>query len=270
MPPKSAPMTQAAIRRMIKESVDATIAAERARQANVRNDASGSGPVRGRDTAPAVRECTFAGFMKCNPAAFHGVEGAVELRRWFKKTESVFEISECAEGKKVKFAAATLEGPTLTWWKTKVATMGLETVNQMQVAIQLCKVQVVQSSVTSSGVKQAIGIVYQMEEIDINRNWRTLQLHGKDSGGLTEESVSTSQPLELREKEVSMKTKRFFNAIKKANDHSTQELEWSAKLNIDEFSSRASGRGYTQSDKFSDCTSDQKTELEKSRLNDKP
>ncbi|GKA51861.1 putative reverse transcriptase domain-containing protein [Tanacetum coccineum] len=89
MPPKSAPMTQAAIRRMIKESVDATIAAERARQANVRNDASGSGPVRGRDTAPAVRECTFAGFMKCNPAAFHGVEGAVELRRWFEKTKSV-------------------------------------------------------------------------------------------------------------------------------------------------------------------------------------
>ncbi|GJT60710.1 putative reverse transcriptase domain-containing protein [Tanacetum coccineum] len=97
MPPKSAPMTQAVIHRMIKESVDVAIAAERARQANVRNDASGSVPVRGRDTAPAVRECTFAGFMKCNPAAFRGVEGAVKLRRWFKKTESVFEISECAE-----------------------------------------------------------------------------------------------------------------------------------------------------------------------------
>ncbi|GJV47945.1 putative reverse transcriptase domain-containing protein [Tanacetum coccineum] len=53
------------------------------------------------------------------------------LRRWLEKTKSVFKISECAEGKKVKFAAATLEGPTLTWWKTKVATMGLETVNQM-------------------------------------------------------------------------------------------------------------------------------------------
>ncbi|GKE66470.1 putative reverse transcriptase domain-containing protein, partial [Tanacetum coccineum] len=131
MPPKSAPMTQAAIRRMIKESVDAAIAAERARQANVRNDASGSGPVRGRDTTPAIRECTFVGFMKCNPAAFRGVEGAVELRRWFEKTKSVFEISECAEHKKVKFTAATLEGPALTWWKTKVATMGLETVNQI-------------------------------------------------------------------------------------------------------------------------------------------
>ncbi|GJS00696.1 putative reverse transcriptase domain-containing protein [Tanacetum coccineum] len=124
-------MTQAVIRRMIKVSVDAAIAAERARQANVKNNASGSGLVRGRDTAPAVRECTFAGFMKCNPAVFRGVEGAVELRRWFEKTESVFEINECAEGKKVKFVAATLEGPALTWWKTKVATMGLETVNQM-------------------------------------------------------------------------------------------------------------------------------------------
>ncbi|GKC66995.1 putative reverse transcriptase domain-containing protein, partial [Tanacetum coccineum] len=131
MPPKSAPMTQAVIRRMIKESVNAAIVAERARQVNARNDASGSGPVRGRDTAPAVLECTFAGFMKCNPVAFHRVEGAVELRRWFKKIESVFKISECAESKKVKFAAATLEGPALTWQKTKVATMGLETVNQM-------------------------------------------------------------------------------------------------------------------------------------------
>ncbi|GJU03468.1 putative reverse transcriptase domain-containing protein [Tanacetum coccineum] len=131
MSSNSTPMTQAAIHQMIKESVDAAIAAERARQVNVRNDASESGPVRGRDTALAVCECTFAGFMKFNLAVFRGVEGAIELRRWFEKTENIFEISECAEGKKVKFAAATLEGPTLTWWKTKVATMGLETVNQM-------------------------------------------------------------------------------------------------------------------------------------------
>ncbi|GKC29080.1 hypothetical protein Tco_1036374 [Tanacetum coccineum] len=45
--------------------------------------------------------------------------GAVELRRWFEKTESVFGISECAEGKKVKFVAATLQGPALTWWNSK-------------------------------------------------------------------------------------------------------------------------------------------------------
>ncbi|GJT95740.1 putative reverse transcriptase domain-containing protein [Tanacetum coccineum] len=73
--------------------VDAAIATERARQVNVRNDARGSGPVRGQDVAPAVRECTFAGFMKCNPIAFHG--------------------------------------HALTWWNAKVSTMGLETVNLM-------------------------------------------------------------------------------------------------------------------------------------------
>nr|GFA14870.1 hypothetical protein [Tanacetum cinerariifolium] len=73
----------------------------------------------------------FAGFMKCNLVVLRGVKGAIKLRRWFENTQSVFEISKCAEGKKVKFAAATLEGPALTWWKTNVSTMGLETVNQM-------------------------------------------------------------------------------------------------------------------------------------------
>ncbi|GJY25137.1 putative reverse transcriptase domain-containing protein [Tanacetum coccineum] len=94
------------VHRMIKESVDAAIAAERARHANAGNDARGSRPVRGQDAAPAVCECTFAGFMKCNPTVFH-------------------------EGKKVKFAAAILQGPALTWWNSKIATMGLETMNQM-------------------------------------------------------------------------------------------------------------------------------------------
>ncbi|GJU98023.1 putative reverse transcriptase domain-containing protein [Tanacetum coccineum] len=62
MPPKSAPLTQADIRRMIMEIIDAAIATERARHANAGNDARGS---------------------------------------------------------------------ALTWWNAKVATMGLETVNQM-------------------------------------------------------------------------------------------------------------------------------------------
>nr|GEX80866.1 reverse transcriptase domain-containing protein [Tanacetum cinerariifolium] len=65
---RSAPLTQAAIRQMIKDNDDA---AERAR------------------------------FMKCNPTTFCGTEGAVELLRWFEKTKSVFGISECAEAKRL-------------------------------------------------------------------------------------------------------------------------------------------------------------------------
>nr|GFA97206.1 putative reverse transcriptase domain-containing protein [Tanacetum cinerariifolium] len=49
---------------------------------------------------------------------FYGTEGAVELVRWFKKMENTFEISECAEVRKVKFATATLHGLVLTWWNS--------------------------------------------------------------------------------------------------------------------------------------------------------
>ncbi|GKB27532.1 putative reverse transcriptase domain-containing protein [Tanacetum coccineum] len=96
MPPKSAPLTQTAIQRMIRKSVNAAITAERARNATVWNNAS-----RSQVTAPAARECSFVGFMKCNPDTFRSLEGAVELRRWFKKIEMTFAISECAEAKKV-------------------------------------------------------------------------------------------------------------------------------------------------------------------------
>ncbi|GKB34547.1 putative reverse transcriptase domain-containing protein [Tanacetum coccineum] len=108
----------------IGESVDATIFAERARHAKARNDVRGSGLVWSQDAALVVRECTFTGFMKCNPIIFCYTEGAVKLRRCFKKTESVFRISECAEGKKVKFVVATLQGPALTWWNSKVLPNG--------------------------------------------------------------------------------------------------------------------------------------------------
>nr|GEW66870.1 putative reverse transcriptase domain-containing protein [Tanacetum cinerariifolium] len=76
-----------------------------------------------------ARECSFTGFMKCGPTQFHGTEGAVGLVRWFKKTENTFEISECAEGMKLKFATATLHGRALTWWNSQVATLGREVVN---------------------------------------------------------------------------------------------------------------------------------------------
>ncbi|GJV69507.1 putative reverse transcriptase domain-containing protein [Tanacetum coccineum] len=56
----------------------------------------------------------------------------VELRRWFEKTEMTFRISECAKDKKVKFAAAILQGPALTWWNSKVAILGLDVANQIR------------------------------------------------------------------------------------------------------------------------------------------
>ncbi|GJT77487.1 putative reverse transcriptase domain-containing protein [Tanacetum coccineum] len=130
MPPKA--MSQAAIERLITQRVNAVVEAERARQVNAGGQGSNANEAGGQGRAPAVRECTFSGFMKCNPTVFHGHEGAVELSRWFEKTEMVFGISEYAEERKVKFAAATLQGHALTWLNSQVTTWGLEAANQIR------------------------------------------------------------------------------------------------------------------------------------------
>ncbi|GJU40629.1 putative reverse transcriptase domain-containing protein [Tanacetum coccineum] len=131
MPPRT--MTQAAIEKLVSDRVAAALAQDRATRENT-NGAGGpggniGGNAQGQGGAPPARECTYSSFIKCNPTSFHGNEGAVELSRWFEKTESVFSISECAERNKVKFAAATLQGRALTWWNSQVATLGLEVVN---------------------------------------------------------------------------------------------------------------------------------------------
>ncbi|GKD57603.1 putative reverse transcriptase domain-containing protein [Tanacetum coccineum] len=125
MPPRR--MSQAAIEKLVSDKVAEAIATYR----DTRGDIGGPvGETGGPTVASAVHECTFVGFMKCNPITFHGTEGAVELCRWFEKTEMVISIRESAEGKKVNFAAATLQGHALTWWNTQVATLGLENVNR--------------------------------------------------------------------------------------------------------------------------------------------
>ncbi|GKE44537.1 hypothetical protein Tco_1471821 [Tanacetum coccineum] len=190
---------------LLVESVDAAIAAERAKQANVRNDASGSGPVRGQDAAPAVRECTFAGFMKCNPASFRG-------------------------DKKVKFATATIEGPALTWWKTKVATMGLETMNQMPwtkmkqlMTAEFCPIEEIQcmehelwnlkGEVTLSkpaNLNEAVCMAHKlMEQKSQDRNERILEgkkrkwesLQGRNSSGKGNQKDNSRQTLQNNQKQ---------------------------------------------------------------------
>nr|GEV71245.1 reverse transcriptase domain-containing protein [Tanacetum cinerariifolium] len=111
------------------DRVNLVMEAERARHTKGQgNNANGTG---GQVGVPAVRECTFARFMKCNPTVFHGNEGAVELCRWFEKTKMVFVISECTKGKKVKFSAVTLQGRALTRWNSQVTSRGLEDPNQI-------------------------------------------------------------------------------------------------------------------------------------------
>ncbi|GKA65091.1 putative reverse transcriptase domain-containing protein [Tanacetum coccineum] len=89
-------MPAAAISKLVADEVAKALEVDRAARTNS-NVAGGSGGNSRQGGAPPVRECLFAGFIKCGPTQFHGNEGAVEICRWFEKTESVFGISECAE-----------------------------------------------------------------------------------------------------------------------------------------------------------------------------
>nr|GEW35834.1 reverse transcriptase domain-containing protein [Tanacetum cinerariifolium] len=117
MPPKrtstseALAMTQAAIRKLVADSVATALEAQARTMANTNNPNRNS---RLRRT-PIARKCTYEKFMSCQPFYFNGTEGVVGLIRWFKRTESVFSRSNYAKKNKVKFAINTLTEEALFW-----------------------------------------------------------------------------------------------------------------------------------------------------------
>ncbi|GKC47928.1 hypothetical protein Tco_1065650 [Tanacetum coccineum] len=107
MPPKrtstsEAPaMSQAAIKKLVADSVSIALEAQAANMANTDNT------TKPRE-AHVARKCSYKEFMSCQPINFKYSEGAVGLIRRFEQTESVFSRSNCTEDCKVKFATGTL------------------------------------------------------------------------------------------------------------------------------------------------------------------
>ncbi|GJY10826.1 hypothetical protein Tco_0379011 [Tanacetum coccineum] len=106
MPPKrtsisEAPaMTQAAIKKLVADSVSAALEAQAVTMANADNTNRNTG----EREAPVARKCSYKEFMSCQPINFKGTEGAIGLICWFERTESVSSRSNCTEDCKVKFA----------------------------------------------------------------------------------------------------------------------------------------------------------------------
>ncbi|GJR10320.1 reverse transcriptase domain-containing protein [Tanacetum coccineum] len=133
MPPKRAStteapaMTQDAIRKLIADSVTSALEAQAITMANASNSDRNTGPT----GTPAVKTGNYKEFISCQPFYFNGTEGAVGLIRWFKRTESVFSRSRCAEENKVTFATGTLTDDALSWWNAYAQPMGIEQANQI-------------------------------------------------------------------------------------------------------------------------------------------
>ncbi|GJU51934.1 reverse transcriptase domain-containing protein [Tanacetum coccineum] len=133
MPPKRAStseapaMTQAAIRKLVADSVTAALEAQAATMASASNPNRNTNPT----GTPAVKTGNYKEFISCQPFYFNGTEGAVGLIRWFERTESVFSHSRCAEENKVTFATGTLTDDALSWWNAYAQPMGIEQANQI-------------------------------------------------------------------------------------------------------------------------------------------
>ncbi|GKB00773.1 putative reverse transcriptase domain-containing protein [Tanacetum coccineum] len=117
MPPKrtstsEAPaMTQAAIRKLVADSVAAALEAQAATMANTNNPNRNTRPT----GTPVARKGNYKDFISCQPFYFNGTEGAVGLIRWFEQNESIFSHSKCTEENKVTFATGTLTDDALSW-----------------------------------------------------------------------------------------------------------------------------------------------------------
>ncbi|GJV79504.1 putative reverse transcriptase domain-containing protein [Tanacetum coccineum] len=90
------------------------------------NGGDGNPNENNRDARLVARECTYQGFMKCQPLNFKGKEGVVGLIRWFEKMETMFHISNCPEKYQVKYATCILLNSALTWWNSHKRTIGTD------------------------------------------------------------------------------------------------------------------------------------------------
>ncbi|GKB64649.1 hypothetical protein Tco_0920835 [Tanacetum coccineum] len=79
-------MTQAAIKKLVADSVAAALEAQAATMAN---DDNTNRNTRQGET-PVSKKCSYKEFMSCQPFNFKGTEGVVGLICWFERTESYF------------------------------------------------------------------------------------------------------------------------------------------------------------------------------------
>ncbi|GJW89302.1 reverse transcriptase domain-containing protein [Tanacetum coccineum] len=112
-------MTQAAIKKLVTNSVTTALDAQVSNMENTDNT------TRLRE-ALVARQCSYKEFMSCQPINFKGTEGAISIIRWFERTELVFSRSNYTEDCKVKFATGTLTEEALSWWNSFAQPTGIE------------------------------------------------------------------------------------------------------------------------------------------------
>nr|GEW18257.1 reverse transcriptase domain-containing protein [Tanacetum cinerariifolium] len=105
-------MSQATIRKLVADSIVAALETQTATMAEADNPNRNTRP----REIPVAKRKNCKECISCQHFYFNGTKGVVRLIRWFKRTESVFSRSNCAEENKVAFATGTLTNDALSWW----------------------------------------------------------------------------------------------------------------------------------------------------------
>ncbi|GJY37683.1 reverse transcriptase domain-containing protein [Tanacetum coccineum] len=117
-------MTQAAIKKLVADSVSAALEAQASNMANTDNT------TRARE-ASITRQGNYKEFISCQPFYFNGTKGAVGLILWFERTKLVFSRSKCVEENKVTFATSTLTDDALSWWNAYAQPIRIKQANKI-------------------------------------------------------------------------------------------------------------------------------------------
>ncbi|GJX53546.1 reverse transcriptase domain-containing protein [Tanacetum coccineum] len=133
MPPKrtstseTPAITLDAIQQLITNGITTALEAQATTMANAYNLNRNTGP----REIPIAKRGNYKEFLSCQPVYFNGTERAVDLIRWFERTELVFSRSNCAEENKVKFTTGTLTDDALSWWNAYAQPIGIDQANQI-------------------------------------------------------------------------------------------------------------------------------------------
>ncbi|GJZ24317.1 hypothetical protein Tco_0561776 [Tanacetum coccineum] len=111
----------------IIEKIQAPLKAQAVSMASASNPNRNTGPT----GTPVAKTGNYKEFISCQPFYFNGTEGAIDLIRWFERTESVFSRSKCAEEDRVTFATGTLTDDALSWWNAYAQLIGIEQANKI-------------------------------------------------------------------------------------------------------------------------------------------
>ncbi|GJR53961.1 reverse transcriptase domain-containing protein [Tanacetum coccineum] len=124
---KTPAITLATIQQLITNGISSALKAQAETMASASNPNRNTGPT----GTPVAKTGNYKEFVSCQPFYFSGTEGAVDLIRWFERTESVFSRSNYAEENKVTFATGTLTDDALSWWNSYAQPIEIDQANRI-------------------------------------------------------------------------------------------------------------------------------------------